>query len=174
VLVFGLILFWTKTLVCKDGFITGIPLFRSASEDSALITSQKIFGSLSAVQTTCHPVRTLICPLLHPSGRCAIPSRRQTDQASSVWTTCFPFGPITVSRSFCSILHPYGRLNSPSRRLSVLDLFQILSKSKYWKITSIVRTMWYPVRTRVSLRQESQFKYTRPEFNHHWSGTFNR
>jgi hypothetical protein len=45
-------------------------------------------GSLLAVQTTCHPVRTLICPLFHPSKRRAIPSERQTDQASFVRTTC--------------------------------------------------------------------------------------
>jgi len=46
-----------------------------------LSTSQKIFGSQSAV-------RTPIWPLFHPSGWCALPSGRQSDQASSVWTTC--------------------------------------------------------------------------------------
>jgi len=30
--------------------------------------------------------------------------------------------------------------------------------------------MWYPVRTRVSLRQESQFKYHRPDVSQPWSG----
>jgi len=62
---------WTKSLACKDAVLQGIPLFRSVSEDS---TVRKV-GSLPAVRTTCHPVRTLICPLFHPSGRRAIPSR---------------------------------------------------------------------------------------------------
>jgi hypothetical protein len=65
---------WTKSLVCKDVVLQGIPLFRSVSEDSALLASQKIFGSLSAVKMLVPPVRTLICPLFHPSRRRAIPS----------------------------------------------------------------------------------------------------
>jgi len=50
-------------------FLTGISLFRVPSEDSALLASQKNFGSLSAVRTTCHPVRMLICPLFHNFNR---------------------------------------------------------------------------------------------------------
>jgi hypothetical protein len=108
--------------------LTRIPLFRALSEDSALPASQKIFGSLLAVWTTCHPVRMLICPLFHPSGR------RQTKHHPS-GRRGFPSGPFTVSRSFCSSLHPsrrisnrssfrffpsanMGRLLQPSRRLS--------------------------------------------------------
>jgi hypothetical protein len=45
---------------------TGIPLFR--------VKSEEFQSSLSAVRTMCHPVRTPICLLLHPSGRCVIPS----------------------------------------------------------------------------------------------------
>jgi hypothetical protein len=74
---------WTKSLVCKDAVLQGIPLFRSVSEDS---TVRKV-GSLSAVRMMCHPVRTLICPLLQPSGRRVIPSGHQTDQVSSIQTT---------------------------------------------------------------------------------------
>jgi hypothetical protein len=44
-------------------------------------------GSLPVVRTTCHPVRTLICPQFQSSGRRAIPSGHQTDQASFVRTT---------------------------------------------------------------------------------------
>jgi hypothetical protein len=40
---------------------------------------------------------------------------------------------------------------------------QILSKIKYGKSAATVRTTWIPVRTRFSLRQESQFKYNRPD-----------
>jgi hypothetical protein len=101
--------------------LSGIPLFRVMSEDSALLSRQKISESLSAVRMTCHPVRTPICPLFHPSGQRAIPSGRPTDQASYVRT-------FIVSRSYCSSLHPFGRLSSPSGRLSVIDQCQILSK----------------------------------------------
>jgi hypothetical protein len=67
---------WTKLLVCKDAFLQGIPLFRSGSDVSALLSRQKISKSLSAVWTTCHPVRTPICPLFHPFGRRVTPSGR--------------------------------------------------------------------------------------------------
>jgi hypothetical protein len=39
---------------------------------------------------------------------------------------------------------------------------QILSKFIYGKITATVRTTWIPIRTRSYVRQESQFKYNRP------------
>jgi hypothetical protein len=132
---------------------TGIPLFRALSEDSALPASQKIFGSLSAVRTTCHPVWTLICPLFHPSGRRAIPSGRRQTKHHPSGRCVFPSGPYNVSRSFCSSLHSSGRLSSPSGRFLVIDQVPILSKCKYGKIAATVRTTWIPVRTRVSIKQ---------------------
>jgi hypothetical protein len=54
--------------------------------------------------------------------------------------------------------------SSMSGRLPVLDQFLISFQ------VPMNRTMWYPVRTRVSLRQESQFKYDRPEVSQLWSG----
>jgi hypothetical protein len=101
--------------------LTRIPLFRALSEDSTLPASQKIFGSLSAVRTTCHPFRTLIYPLFHPSGRRAILSGHRQTKHHLSGRHGFPFGPFTVTRSFCSSLHPSGRLNSPSGCLSVID-----------------------------------------------------
>jgi hypothetical protein len=98
------------------------------SEDSALLSRQKISKSLSAVRMTCNPVRTPICPLFHPSGRHTKSSGRLTDKASSVRTTCVPVRTFIVSRSYCSSLHPSGRLSNPSGRLSVIDQLQILSK----------------------------------------------
>jgi hypothetical protein len=114
-------------LVCKDAFNRDSTI---QSDVRIFCTAYKLeeFGSLSAVRTACHPVRTPICPLFHPSGRRAIPSGRLTNQASSVRTTCVPVRTFTVSRSYCSSLHPCGRLNSSSRRLSVIDQLQILSK----------------------------------------------
>jgi len=48
--------------------------------------------------------------------------------------------------------------------------FWFLSKFQEREDQSTVRTMWYPVRTRVSLRQESQFRYDRPDVWQLWSG----
>jgi hypothetical protein len=47
--------------------------------------------------------------------------------------------------------------------------FWFLSKFQEREDQSTVRPMWYPVRTRVSLRQESQFKYDRPDVWQLWS-----
>jgi hypothetical protein len=94
---------------------TGIPLFR--------VKSEEFQSSLSAVRTMCHHVRTPICLLLHPSGRCVIPSGRQTLQyqpsgrrASSVRTLhC-------IEKRLCQLV-PSGRFRSTSGRLSVLERF---------------------------------------------------
>jgi len=99
--------FWTKSLVCKDvsqGFYY-----------SEVLQSQKIFSSLSAVQII-EPSRSdAHLSLFHLFGQRAIPSGLQTDQASSVRTTCLSVW----------TLHYF---NSTSRRLSVLEQSQILSK----------------------------------------------
>jgi len=68
--------FWlTKSLVCIDDFIRDSTI---QSDVRRFCTAYKLgdFGSRSAVRTTCHPIRTLICPLFHLSRRCAIPSGR--------------------------------------------------------------------------------------------------
>jgi len=79
--------FWlTKSLVCKDAFNRDSTIQSDVRSFCTAYKSEE-FGSLSAVWMTCHPVRTPICPLFHPSKRRAIPSGRQTDQASSVQTT---------------------------------------------------------------------------------------
>jgi len=94
---------------------TGIPLFRVKSEEFQI--------SLSAVRTMCHPIRTPICLLLHPSGRCVIPSGRQTVQHhpsgrrdSSVRTLhC-------IEKLMCQFA-PSRHFSSTSGRLSVLERF---------------------------------------------------
>jgi hypothetical protein len=61
--------FWlTKSLVCIDAFIRDSTI---QSGVRRFCTAYKLedFGSLSAVRTTRHLVRTPICPLFHPSGR---------------------------------------------------------------------------------------------------------
>jgi hypothetical protein len=64
---------WTKSLMCKD----------AVNRDS---TCQSIFRRLYTAKKTCHPVRTPICPLFHPPGRCVHPDRTPDRPASSVRT----------------------------------------------------------------------------------------
>lgn len=91
--------------------------------------------------------------------------------ASSVRTTCFfcP-NPYILSRSFCS------SLLRPDVSAARLDAYQfsngslILSKFQEREDQSNVWTIWYPVRTHVSVRQESQFKIDCPDVYQSWSG----
>jgi hypothetical protein len=71
-----------------------------------------------------------------------------------------PSGPYIVSRSFCSsLLRPDVSATRPdASQFSNGSL--ILSKFQEREDQSTVWTMWYPVRTHVSIRQESQFKLT--------------
>jgi hypothetical protein len=116
------------------------------------------FGRLS------HPVRTPIYPLFHTSGRRVLPSGPPRQISIIRLDEVFiPSRPHTVSRSFCAILHLSGRFSRTSGLLSVLDQF-LISFEVPRKRRSINRPDdGYPVRTRVFLRQESQFKYHRPD-----------
>jgi len=61
----------------------------------------------------------------------------------------------------CSRLHPSGRFSSPFGRLSVFDKLQdFFSKHSYGKIVTTVRT-------RLSIRQVSQFKSRRQDDDPH-------
>jgi hypothetical protein len=146
---------WTKSLMCKDA-VNRDSTFRVVSR------LEENSSSLSAVRTMCHPIRTPICLLLHPSGQCVIPSGRQTVQhhpsgqrASSVRT-------LHCIEKFLFQLDPSGRLSRTSGRLSVLERFTDSFQIQEREDQSTVRMMWYPVRTRVSIRQESQFEFDRP------------
>jgi hypothetical protein len=146
--------------MCNDA-VNRDSTFRVMSEDSACKKNFKFpvsrpddvssrpdahLSTVPSVRTTYHYVQTL------------------DRQASSVWTTGF-FRPDTyiVSRSFgASLLHPDVSVSRP-------DAYQfsngslILSKFQEREDQSTVRMMWYPVRTRISVRQESQFKMNRPD-----------
>jgi len=153
---------WTKSLMCNDAAnrdstfqskvrrISKFPVSRSDD------VSSRLDAHLSTdpfVWTTCLSVRT--------SDR----------QASSVWTTCF-FRPDTyiISRSFyANLLRPDVSAARPNaNQFSNGSL--ILSKYQEREDQSTVRTMWYPVRTRISVRQESQFKMNRSDIWQLWSG----
>jgi hypothetical protein len=90
-----------------------------------MLKSQKIFSSLSAVRTIKQSRPDDHLSLFHTSGRSAIPSGLQTDQASSVRTTCLSVQTLHCVEKVLSSLHPSGRFSSTSGRLSVLDQFHI-------------------------------------------------
>jgi hypothetical protein len=128
------------------------------------LQSQKNSSSLSAVRTI-EPSRTDATLSTIPSVRATCHSVRTSDrQASSVQTMCFfrP-DPYTVLRRFCS------RVLCPNVSAARPDVYQfsngslIPSNFQEREDQSTVRTIWYPVRTHVSIRQESQFKIDRPD-----------
>jgi hypothetical protein len=91
------------------------------------------------------------------------PVSRPDDVSSRPEDVLLPSGHFTVSRSLCA-----GLLR-PDVSAARLDAYQflngslILSKFQEREDQSIVRMMWYTVRTRFSVRQESQFKMNRPD-----------
>jgi hypothetical protein len=143
---------WTKSLMCRD----------AVNRDSAI---QSIFRRLCTAKkledfrfpVSCQDDVSSL-PDAHlspvPSVRMTYLTVRMPDRpASSVWKTCsFRSDPYTVSTSFCSNLHPSRRFNSKSGPLSVLKQFLIPSKFREREDQSTVRTMWYPVRTCISIR----------------------
>jgi len=125
----------------------------------------------------CQPSEQCVIPsgrpsvYCQPSGRCVTPSRHQTDKhhlsgwrASSVRT---PISYREASVQTCSVQTFQQHVRTP-----------IKSRTDHWffpkfqerEDQSTVRTMWYPVRTRISVRQESQFKMNRPDIWQLWSG----
>jgi hypothetical protein len=153
-----LLVFWPYSVfgqnhLCVMMRQTGIPLFR--------VKSKEFQSSLSAVRTICHPVRTPICLLFHPSGRRVFPSGHQTDKYHLSGRRVLPSGHLHRIEKLLCQLALSGRFSSKFGRLSVLvrftDSFQVQEREDQ----STVRTMWYPVRTRISVRQESQFKMNR-------------
>jgi len=92
---------------------------------SEMLQSQKIFSSLSAVWTIEPSRPDDHLSLFHSSRRRTIPSELQTDQASSVRTTCLSVRTLHCVEKVLSSLNPSGRFSSTFGRLSVLDQFQI-------------------------------------------------
>jgi len=137
--------FWLpKSLVCIYAFIRDSTI---QSDVRRLCTTYKSedFGSLSTVRTTCHPVRTLISPLFHLSGRCAIPSGH-LDRPSIIR----PDPPLYQEASVPTCIRPDVSAARPDSSQYSIKL-KILSKFIYGKIDATVRTTWIPVQTCVHL-----------------------
>jgi len=113
---------------------------------------------------SCHPVRTPIYPLVHPFGRRAIPSGCP-DRPSIIRPDDVDFRsdpPLYREASILACICPDVSAARPDASQYSIKL-QILSKFIYGKIYATVRKTWIPVRKRFSLRQESQFKFNRPD-----------
>jgi hypothetical protein len=127
-----------------------------------VLQSQKISCSLSAVQTMCHPVRMPIC-------HCSIRSDDVPYRSDARQTKHHPFGrrvflsgPSTVSRSFCPACI-YSNVLAARPNVSLYSTsFRFFPSSNKGKINQPFRQCGIPSR-RASTRQESQFKYTRPD-----------
>jgi hypothetical protein len=115
------------------------------------------------IQVPCQPSRRCVIPSgrsIRPNEVLSRPDFRQTNIIRPD-DMPLPSGHSAVSRSFLCQLVPSGRLSSKSGHPSALDQSLILSKFQERENQSTARTMWYPVRTRVSIRQESQFEFDR-------------
>jgi hypothetical protein len=142
---------WTKSLMCNDA-VNRDSTFRVMSEDSA-----------------CKP-EVPRQPSGRPSVYCSIrpddvsfrPDIRQTSIICPD-AMFLPSGHLHRIEKLLCQLTPSGRFSSTSECLSVLERFIDSFKVQEREDQSIVRTMWYPVRTRISVRQESQFKMNRPD-----------
>jgi hypothetical protein len=90
-----------------------------------MLQSQKIFSSLPAVRTIKPSRPDDHLSLFHPSEQRTILSGLQTNQASSVRTTCLSVRTLHCVEKVLSSLHPSGRFSSTSGHLSILNQFQI-------------------------------------------------
>jgi hypothetical protein len=137
--------FWTKSLVykrcCKQEF------HYSEWCQKILPASQKNSSSLSAVRTI-EPSR----PDAHLS---TVPV---------VWTTCH-----TVRTLYCieKLLYQLAYVRTTFSDRPASDSFQVQNKGRSIEPSG---RCWSPVRTRVSIRQESQFKYHGPDISQPKSG----
>jgi hypothetical protein len=154
---------WTISLKCKDAVnrgstIQSLQVRRNSSSLSAVRTIEPsrpdaYLSTDPSIRTTCHPVRTLDRP------------------ASSVRTKClFRSDPILYREvSVPACIRPDVSAACPDASQYSIS-FWFPSKFQEREDQSTVRTMWYPVQTHVSVRQESQFKYDHPDVWQLWSG----
>jgi hypothetical protein len=115
-------------------FSTRIPLFISASDNSALLASQEKLVPCQPFGRCAIPSgRSFVHSSIRPEDVPYHPDARQT-KASSVRTTWISVRTSSASRSFCSGLHRSGCLSSPIRQLLVIELqisFQVQMREDY-------------------------------------------
>jgi len=140
-----------KMLLNRDSTIHSLQVRRNSSSLSAVWMIEPSrpdahLSSISSVRTTCHPVRMLDRPASSVRTKCSFHPDPILDREVSV-PACIR---LDVS-SACPDASQYS------------ISFRFLSMFQEREDQSTVRTMCYPVRTLVSVRQESQFKYDSPD-----------
>jgi hypothetical protein len=138
--------------MCKD-VANKVSTIQSLQVRRIQVPCQPFGRSSHPVRTTCHPVRTLDRP------------------ASSVRTK-YSFRPDPILYREVSVpacIRPDVSASRPDASQYSIN-FWFLSKFQEREDQLTVRTMWYPVQTCVSLRQELQFKYHCPDVWQLWSG----
>jgi hypothetical protein len=140
--------------MCNDA-VNRYSTFRVMSEDSACKSEE--------FQVPCQPSGRCVILSGRPSVYCSIrPDFRQT---SIIYPddVFLPSGYLHHIEKLLCQLAPSRRFSSTSGRLSVLERFTDSFKVQEREDQATVRTMWYPFRKRISVRQESQFKMNRPD-----------
>jgi hypothetical protein len=124
------------------------------------------FGSLSAVWTTCHTVRTPICPKCQPFRWRVISSGRTSPKHHPFgWrelsVRTFPGVEKFQTATACICLDvSIARMDESQCLTKLQDFFP---KHSYGKIAATVRTTWSPIRRRSSIRQVSYSKSRCPD-----------
>jgi hypothetical protein len=146
--------------MCND-VVNRDSTFRVMSEDSACKSEE--------FQVPCQPSGRCIIPSGRPSVYCSIRPddvsfRTDIRQTSIICPDdmFLPSGHLHRIEKLLCQLAPSRRFSSTSEHLSVLERFTDSFQVQEREDQSTVQTMWYPVRTRISVRQESQFKMNRP------------
>jgi hypothetical protein len=138
---------WTKSLICKDAANRGSTVQSEVRRNSSSLSAVRTpTVPAPSVRTTYHTVRTQTVQH-HPSGQHPPSFRTPTQYRETSVSACF-------------------RLDVSAARLNATQFSNgslILSKFQEREDQSTVRMMWYTVRTRISIRQESQFKFDRPD-----------
>jgi len=122
----------TKSLVCKDVVLQGIPLFRRISEDS-VYKSENLWFHVSRPDDRAIPSR-------RPSDHCSIhpddvPYRLDASQTKHhpSGRRAFPFGPSTVSRSF------YPACICPDNSAARPDAYQYSTSFRFFPSSNMGR-----------------------------------
>jgi hypothetical protein len=139
---------WTKSLVCKDAFHRESTIQKCFRWFCTVLQVRDI-GSLPAVRMTCHPVWTFIGPQFHPSRLRAIPSGRPTNQSIIRLDDV----------NFCPDTHLHREASVPACIRSNVSAAR--PDDSQWSS--------FRFSFQVQIREESQFKFNRPDASLPWS-----
>jgi len=160
----------------KDAFYHRVSTIQKCSRRFFFVYKSKESVPCQPSGRSYHPVRTLICPLFHPSERRAISSGRP-NRSSIIRPEHVDFCPDPLLYQEVSVpacIRPDVSAARPDASQYSTKL-QILSKFIYGKIDATVQTTWIPVRTPVCHLQDTWygnciFSFNRLDTCLSWSG----